>query len=352
MKNLALIIGLLGWCSVIAVAQDQPATQPSVININISVSRTVQAVSYPNSTSSSISFAGTPLLPFAKGQAKVENKKGVITIQAELQKMSPANTLGAEFLTYVLWAITPEGRARNLGEFQLNGDKSKLTVTTQLPNFAMIVTAEPYFAVSYASEEVVLQGVPSSDTKGQITPVVAQLLSRSTYHESQLQPLEIDPKVPLIVYEARNALRIAQLQGAEKYAANAWASAKQAQAQMEDYISRKQKNPILTAARSATQQAEDARSIAVKQEAEEKVAEAKKAEADRAAEAAQREAQLKAEQAAEAQRSAQAEALAAKEAQARARRMQLERKPTKQPKRRPQKLLRRWKRSDSSAHNF
>ena len=95
----------------------------------------------------------------------------------------------------------------------------------------MIVTAEPYFAVSYASEEVVLQGVPSSDTKGQITPVVAQLLSRSTYHESQLQPLEIDPKVPLIVYEARNALRIAQLQGAEKYAANAWASGKQAQAQ-------------------------------------------------------------------------------------------------------------------------
>jgi outer membrane protein OmpA-like peptidoglycan-associated protein len=318
MKKIALVIGLLGWCNVTAVAQDQAATQPSVININISVSRTVQAVSYPNNTSSTINFTGTPLLPFAKGQAKVENKKGVITIQAELQKMTPANTLGAEFLTYVLWAITPEGRARNLGEFQLNGDKSKLTVTTQLPNFAMIVTAEPYFAVTYASEEVVLQGVPGSDTKGQITPVVAQLLSRSTYHESQLQPLTIDPKVPLIVYEARNALRIAQLQGAPKYAANAWASAQQAQAQMEDYITRKQKNPILTAARSATQQAEDARSIAVKAEAEEKVALAKQAEADRAAAAAQREAQLKAEQQAEAQRSAEAQALAAKEAQARA----------------------------------
>jgi outer membrane protein OmpA-like peptidoglycan-associated protein len=316
--KIALVIGLLGWCNVVAVAQDQPATQPSVININISVSRTVQAVSYPNNTSSTINFTGTPLLPFAKGQAKVENKKGVITIQAELQKMTPANTLGAEFLTYVLWAITPEGRARNLGEFQLNGDKSKLAVTTQLPNFAMIVTAEPYFAVTYASEEVVLQGVPGSDTKGQITPVVAQLLSRSTYHESQLQPLTIDPKVPLIVYEARNALRIAQLQGAQKYAANAWASAQQAQAQMEDYITRKQKNPILTAARSATQQAEDARSIAVKAEAEEKVAQAKQAEADRAAAAAQREAQLKAEQEAEAQRSAEAQALAAKEAQARA----------------------------------
>ena len=170
MKKTTLIIGVLGFCNLIAVAQDQAAARPSVININISVSRTVQAVSYPNNTSSSISFSGTPLLPFAKGQAKVDNKKGVITIQAELQKMSPASTLGAEFLTYVLWAITPEGRARNLGEFQLNGDKSKLTVTTQLPNFALIVTAEPYFAVSYASEEVVLQGVPGSDTKGQIRP--------------------------------------------------------------------------------------------------------------------------------------------------------------------------------------
>ena len=120
------------------------------------------------------------------------------------------------------------------------------------------------------------------------------------------------------MYEARNALRIAQLQGAEKYAPTAWASAQQSQAQMEDYIARKQKNPILTAARSATQQAEDARSIAVKQEAAAEVAQAKQAEADRAAAAAQREAELKAQQAAEAQRSAEAQALAAKEAQARA----------------------------------
>ena len=319
MKKIVFVVSLLCCCNMPGFSQDQAATQPSsVININISVSRTVQAVSYPNNTSSTIDFTPTPLLPYAKGQAKVENKKGVITIQADLQKMTPANTLGPAFLTYVLWALTPEGRARNLGEFQLNGDKSKLTVTTQLPNFALIVTAEPYFAVSYASEEVVLQGSPSSDTKGQITPVTAQLLSRSTYHDSQLQPLTIDPKVPLIVYEAQNALRIAQLQGAPKYAPSAWATAQQGQAQMEDYIARKQKNPILTAARSATQQAEDARSIAVKAEAEEKVAQAKQAEADRAAAAAQREAQLKAEQEAEAQRSAEAQALAAKEAQARA----------------------------------
>ena len=156
-----------------------------------------------------------------------------------------------------------------------------------------------------------MQGAPSSDTKGQTTPVVAQLLSRSAYHESQLQPMTMDPKVPLAVYEARNALRIAELQGAEKYASSAWSTAKATEAQMEDYLARKQKNPILTAARSATQQAEDARAIAVKAEAAERVAQAKQAEADKIAAA-------KAAQAAEAQRSAEAQAMAAREAQARA----------------------------------
>jgi outer membrane protein OmpA-like peptidoglycan-associated protein len=311
MKKTAFVVAILCCCSVLVFSQDQSATQPPVINININVSRTVQAVSYPTNTSSKIDFTPTPLLPYAKGQAKVENKKGIINIDAELQKMTAANTLGPEFLTYVLWAITPEGRASNLGEFQLNGDKSKLSVTTRLPNFAMIITAEPYFAVSIPSEEVVLQGAPSGDTKGQTTPVVAQLLSRSAYHESQLQPMTMDPKVPLAVYEARNALRIAQLQGAEKYASSAWSTAKATEAQMEDYLARKQKNPILTAARSATQQAEDARSIAVRAEAAERVAQAKQAEADKIAAA-------KAAQAAEAQRSAEAQAMAAREAQARA----------------------------------
>ncbi len=305
MKKTALLIVLSVLCSSPVFAQDQAAPAPSVVNININVSKTVEAVSYPNNTSSRIDFTGTPLLPFAKGQAKVDNKKGVITIDMQLQKMSPATQLGPEFLTYVLWAITPEGRATNLGELLLNGDKAKTVATTRTPNFALIITAEPYFAVTEPSEVVVLMGVPGSNTKGMTTPVAARLLSRSAYHESQLQPIAMDPKVPLAVYEARNAMRIAQLQGAEKYAPNAWSTAQQSQAQMDDYVARKQKNPILTAARSTTQQAEDARSLAVRAQAAEKVAQAKQAEADRAA-------QLRAEQQAAALQSAEAEARAAK----------------------------------------
>jgi len=325
MKKTALLVALFVGMGSPMFAQDQAAASPSVVNININVSKTVQAVSFPNNTSSRLDFTGTPLLPFAKGQAKIDNKKGIITIDMQLQKMSPATQLGPEFLTYVLWAITPEGRAANLGEILLNGDKAKLLATTQMPNFALIITAEPYFAVTEPSEAVVLMGVPGGNTKGMTTPVAARLLKRSAYHESQLQPITMNPKTPLAVYEARNAMRIAQLQGAEKYAPNAWSTAQQSQAQMEDYIARKQKNPILTAARSTTQQAEDARSLAVKAEAAEKVAEAKQAEADRAAQAKQREAQLTAEQQASALQSAQAEAraaqaqaAAAQEAQARA----------------------------------
>jgi outer membrane protein OmpA-like peptidoglycan-associated protein len=314
------VLGLL-CCSLFAFCQDQ-GTQ-SVVSFTINVSRSVTAVNYQTNTSSKLDFKATPLLPFAQGDAKVENKKGLISIDANFSKMAPATTLGPELLTYVLWAITPEGRSSNLGEIQLNGDKGKLSVTTRLPNFAMIVTAEPYFAVSLPSEMVVLQNEPNGNTKGATTPVTANLLKRSTYSGSQLAPFSMDPKIPLAVYEARNAIRIAQGEGAEKYAPAAWATASQTAAQMEDYLARKQKNPIITAARNTAQQAEDARSIAVKQIAEDKLAAEKQAQAEKLAqqqkEAAQREAdlkaqqqaQLKAQQEAEARRSAEAAAAAA-----------------------------------------
>ena len=319
MRRLMLVWSFLCF-SLFAFCQSRGSQ--SVVNISINISRTVPAVNYQTNSSTGIAFKGTPLLPFAVGNAKVDNKKGSISIATDFSKMSSPTELGPEFLTYVLWAITPEGRASNLGEIPLKGDKGKLSVTSRLPNFAMIVTAEPYFAVSSPSEIVVLQNVPGPDTKGGTTPVTATLLSRSTYHEAQLTAFSMNPKVPLAVYEARNALRIAKAQGAEKYAPDAWAKASQTAAQMETYLAGKQKDPIITAARNVVQQAEDARSIAVRQEAEDQVAAEKQAQAEKLAQqqaqAAQREAELKAQQEAEAKRSAESAALAAQEAQARA----------------------------------
>jgi outer membrane protein OmpA-like peptidoglycan-associated protein len=319
MRKMILVLGFLCY-SLFAFCQNQSGQ--SVVNINISVSRSVPAVNYLTNSSTRIDFKGTPLLPFAQGNAKVDNKKGLMSVDASFSKMSSATQFGPEFLTYVVWAITPEGRASNLGELQLNGDKGKLNVTTRLPNFAMIVTAEPYFSVSAPSEMVVVQNVPREDTQGATIPVTATLLSRGTYSGANLEPFSIDPKVPLAVYEARNAIRIAKVEGAEKYAPDAWARASQTAAQMEGYLTGKQKDPIITAARNAAQQAEDARSIAVKQEAADKIAAEKRAAAETLAQeqqqAAQREAELTAQREAAARRAAQSAALAAQEAQARA----------------------------------
>src|SRR5271166_1902477 len=287
MKRKMLVAGLL-CSSLFAFSQDQGG---QVVNINIKVSRSVPAVNYLANSSTRIDFKGTPLLPFAMGNARVDNKKGLMSVDASFSKMSSA---------------------------------------TRLPNFAMIVTAEPYFAVSAPSEMVVLQNVPREDTRGATMPVTATLLSRGTYEGANLEPFSINPKVPLAVYEARNALRIARNEGAEKYAPKAWANASQTAAQMESYLTGKQKDPVITAARNATQQAEDARSIAVKQKAADKIAAEKSAEeAAKAAAAAKleqeqqqaalREAQLTAEREAAAARAAQSAALAAQEAQSRAR---------------------------------
>jgi outer membrane protein OmpA-like peptidoglycan-associated protein len=256
----------------------QSADQNAIIKI--SVSRGVQAVNYQANTSSKIDFNGTALMSSAQGQAKIENKRGKITIDADFSKLGSATQFGPGFLTFVLWAITPEGLPNNLGELPVKGDKAKLVATTTLPSFGMIVTAEPYFAVPYPSEIVVLEAVPGKDVKGAATPVQTKLLKRSSYDDAKLTPLTIDPNTPLIVYEARNALRIAKYQQADKYAPDAWAKAQTSSAQMEDYISRKQKNPILTVARDTVQQAEDARTIAVRKAAEDEAA-AQKAAADR-----------------------------------------------------------------------
>ncbi len=346
-----IVVAVLLCCSLFAFCQDQ-GTQP-VVNININVSRSVTAVNFQTNTSSKVDFKQHLYCRSPKETQKSKIKRACYRWMLTSRKcLRYANR--PELLTYVLWAITPEGRSSNLGEVQLNGDKGKLSVTTRLPNFAMIVTAEPYFAVTSPSELVVLQSIPRSDTKGGTTPVTATLLKRSAYSGgTPLEAFSMDPKVPLAVYEARNALRIAKGEGAEKYAPDAWAKASQTGAQMEDYIARKQKNPILTAARNVTQQAEDARSIAVKNENDEKIAAEKRAQAEKLAQqqkdaelqqqqAAQREAELKAQQEAEAKR-------AAEEAQAAHKRTPQKSKLRMKPQNRPRQRHRRSSNKNSCA---
>ena len=235
--------------------------------------RTTKAVNYQHrGGATKIGFSGTDLLPASHGEAKVESKQGYIEVEVEFDNLKPATAYGAEYLTYVLWAITPEGRTANLGEVLLNGSRAKLNVTTQLQVFGLVVTAEPYFAVDRPSDLIVMENVIRPDTRGKIEEIDAkyELLQRGQYQRlSNPLALKLDRKVPLELYEARNALQIARSIGAGTFASETFQKAEKSLAQAEAYQNRNAgSKPVIMTAREAVQVAEDARAIAVKRQEE------------------------------------------------------------------------------------
>jgi len=255
------------------------------------VARTTKAINYGRlSGATRIDFRGTVLMPQARGQARVEGRRGAVKIQAQFDKLAPPSQFGPEYLTYVLWAISPVGRATNLGEVVLQGVKSKVDVTAELQAFALVVTAEPYFAVIQPSDVVVLENVVRPDTAGQIEEVDAKfdLLERGQYAKinADLQPVRMDPGTPLGLYEARNALKIARAARADHYASDTFAKATQFLGQAESYqIHHADKKQVEMTAREAVQTAEDARTITVKRLEEEHLAQERQAAAEREARA-------------------------------------------------------------------
>ena len=250
--------------------------------------RTAKAISYRNrSGATKIDFAGTALMPAAHGEAKVESKKGYIEIEVEFRNLPEATQFGTEYLTYVLWAITPEGRTSNLGEILRSGTSGKLDVTTELQAFGLVVTAEPYFAVSRPSDVVVMENVVRPDTLGKIELIDAkyELLQRGQYeHLANVLDLKVNRKMPLELYEARNAIQIARTSGADRYASETFQKAEADLRQAEEYRARNAgAKPVTMTARHAVQTAEDARAIAVKRQDDDLLAAERQAGADRQA---------------------------------------------------------------------
>ncbi len=274
------------------------------------VSRTISAINYHHrSGTTHIDFRGTELMPAARGEAKVESQMGSTKIDVHVDRLSPANQFGPEYLTYVLWAITPEGRAQNLGELALSGDHSGLLATSSLQVFGLIVTAEPYFAVTQPSDVVVMENFVRNDTTGTIEQVEAkyELLKRGQYvlDRAAYEPVRINPKGPLQLAEAENAVEIARLAGADRYAADTLQKAVIALQNAEGFMSSRAGKPVETNAREAAQMAEDARLITFKKMEEEQQAQQRAATAQAQADA----------QAADAQRAAAEGQRAAAEAQ-------------------------------------
>jgi outer membrane protein OmpA-like peptidoglycan-associated protein len=252
-------------------APAEPGNPTPEFRVNV-VGRTARAVNYGHrSGSTKINFTGTDLMSGAQGEATVQSKRGDIKIVIELQGLQRPTTFGNEYLTYVLWAISPEGRAVNLGEVLVGSNhRSKLETTTQLQAFALIVTAEPYYAVRRPSNLVVLENEVRSDTVGTTEAVESkyELIDRGGYLPTgyTFDPVVMNAKLPLEFYEARNAMRIAKSAGAEAYAAPSYEKATLQMKQADDLATTKHadKKSLISTSRQAVQIAEDAREIAMK----------------------------------------------------------------------------------------
>jgi outer membrane protein OmpA-like peptidoglycan-associated protein len=296
-----------------------------IYNVKV-VQRSLDAVNYLNrSGATHVGFTGTDLMPSAKGDAKVNAVTGKTEISARFEGLTSANGFGPEYLTYVLWAISADGRPQNLGELELAGNKASLDVTTSFQTFGMIVTAEPYFAVSTPSDVIVLKNVFTDNTTGVLQQVNVhyQLLPRGLYADtagskSESHPITDREHTPLALFEAYNAERIAQVVGAEQYTPDIMKEVATDIQNAQDIQSSKHRDVKMefTYARGAVEHAEDARIVTLRKEAEQRQQEAQQAKV-----AAQQQAQQSQEQAEQSQlqaAQAQAQANAAATAQAQA----------------------------------
>jgi outer membrane protein OmpA-like peptidoglycan-associated protein len=253
-----------------AASQDQPLFRVAVVG------RTTPAINYrPRRGDTKIDFAGTVLLPKAEGNATVAGEQGYMKIDAHFNNLEPAARFGREYLTYVLWAVTPEGRAVNLGEVQVDDDDARVQVTTQLQAFGLIVTAEPYFAVTQPSDVVVIENVIRDGTTGSFEVIQAkyELLKRGFYlmnqDPSRLNIKALEPGAPLDLAEARNAVELSRLAGADRFATDTYDKAAKLLADAEQAsTSKRGKDAIMMPARQAAQTAEDARIISLQKQEE------------------------------------------------------------------------------------
>ena len=297
-RTLLFVIGSTLSLSAFAHASPQesiavtPTGQSTIVLVD-ETSRTVAAVDYEHrSGATDVDLAGTALLPSADGKAKVRSKRGTMEVEADFGNLQSPTTFGGEYLTYVLWAISPDGHAVNLGEVLIGGnDRSKLTATTNLQAFALIVTAEPYFAVRQPSNVVVLENVIRADTRGTSEAVNAkyELMERGGYIPTgyKFDPVVLDARLPLEFLEARNAMRIAKSEGAEQYAGESYQHAVQLMSSADGYATDRHtdRKQLIAESRQTVQTAEDAREIAVKRIEEDRRVSERVASADAQAQA-------------------------------------------------------------------
>lgn len=309
--------GLAIFCLAAGIVSAQSPQSQEQVPASALVTKPIKAIGYQvKGGSTKVDLKGTDLMPDANGEAKVEAKTGVTTIEANIKGLGPATKFGTEFLTYVLWAVSPDGRANNLGEIVTNKNgEGQLKATTDLQSFSLFITAEPYSSVRRPSEVVVVENQTRKDTKGKIFIVDNYQLMKRAQYQKMGNPLALTmdlKSVPLELYEARNAVEIAKSRSADRYAPEVFKKAEASLQMAENSLASKaDKKQTISLARQTAQFAEDARTLSVERQDQERIASEREAAAAKAKAAAEAEAQRKADE--EAHR--QAELAAAREAQ-------------------------------------
>lgn len=271
---------LLMFSAAAALAQSPGDGRNPLYKVTV-VSHTTKAINYGHRTDPTpIGFRGTVLMPQAKGEAVVESKRGVVEVDAKFQNVGAPQRFGLEYLTYVLWAITPEGKAQNLGELVLNGsDKGKLRVAVNLQSFALIVTAEPYYSVAQPSGVVIMENRVLPETVGKVEEVDAKydLLPVKPFNydiqAGQARANSQGPKLSMdqyeavqALYQALNAIQMASAAGADQSAAETMKKARDLYEQArQQQAAKSDSKQVVATAREAVQAAEDARLITQKQ---------------------------------------------------------------------------------------
>ncbi len=322
LKKTLSVFTLGALMSTAALAQS-PQTPPA----SQVTGRSIKAIGYQvGGGETTVDLKSSGLIAGATGEAKVEAKASVTTVEAKVRGLKIPTPLGTEFLAYVVWAVSPEGRAVNLGEVRPNDDgQGTLKATTQLQSFSLFVTAEPYSSVRLPSEMLVLENDVRKNTKGRLFVVNDYKLMKRSQYQKRDNPLALSldlKNVPLEMYQARNAVEIARSRAADKYAPEIFSKAEGGLELAENALARKaNKKEVISLARQTTQSSEDARALTAERQDQERIA----AERAAAAATAKAEAEAKAaseaaaaKQRADAEAGRQAELAAAREAQLKA----------------------------------
>jgi outer membrane protein OmpA-like peptidoglycan-associated protein len=256
------------------------------------------AVTYEARRTTKVDLVGTPLMPRIRGEAEVRTESaGPVRIKAKMRDLTSPSQFGPEYLTFVFWAIPPQGRAKNLGEVRLDDGQIEIEATSDVQTFALIVTAEPYYAVTTPSDVVVMENAARQETRGytSIATLAYEIVPRGAYIAGgSLSLPPPDRRQPPDVQQARNAVAIAHIAQAAKFVPDRLATAQRLLGETELLVKRKEsRRDIISYARTTVQAAEEARlqAVELRAAAEERAArEAADARAQAARDAAAREA--------------------------------------------------------------